>query len=61
MTVFAFSTVPSILSEPDLTHRLGAIIAERFPQVRHPFIVTDAGFLAPACSRCRRSAWSRKA
>ncbi|MGX9217041.1 iron-containing alcohol dehydrogenase [Massilia varians] len=45
MTAFAFSTVPSILSEPDLTHRLGAIIAERFPQVRRPFIVTDAGFL----------------
>lgn len=45
MTAFAFSTVPSILSEPGLTHRLGAIIAERFPQVRRPFIVTDAGFL----------------
>jgi alcohol dehydrogenase class IV len=45
MTAFAFSTVPSILSEPGATRRLGELIAERFPGVRRPFIVTDAGFL----------------
>jgi alcohol dehydrogenase len=45
MTAFAFSTVASILSEPGATRRLGQIIAERFPDVRRPFIVTDAGFL----------------
>lgn len=45
MTAFAFSTVQSILSEPGATRRLGELIAERFPDVRRPFIVTDAGFL----------------
>ncbi len=45
VTAFAFSTVPSILSEPGATRRLGELIAERFPGVRRPFIVTDAGFL----------------
>ncbi|MCC2972942.1 iron-containing alcohol dehydrogenase [Massilia sp. IC2-476] len=45
MTAFAFSTVPSILSEPGVTQRLGELIAERFPGTRRPFIVTDAGFV----------------
>lgn len=45
MTTFAFSTVAHILSEPGVTQRLGEIVAERFPGVRRPFIVTDAGFL----------------
>ena len=45
MTAFAFSTVASILSEPGVSQRLGALVAERFPGTRRPFIVTDAGFL----------------
>lgn len=45
MTAFAFSTVASILSEPGASRHLGEIIAERFPDVRRPFLVTDAGFL----------------
>jgi len=45
MTAFAFSTVATILSEPGVTRRLGELINERFPGVRRPFIVTDAGFV----------------
>ncbi len=53
---FEFSTVPHIISELGATTRLGAIVAEYFPQVRHALIVTDAGFArtglldAPAAS-----------
>jgi alcohol dehydrogenase len=42
---FSFSTVPSILSEPGAAARLGQVIKERYPQVRHVLLVTDAGFL----------------
>ena len=45
MSSFAFSTVATLLSEPGLAGRLGDVIAERFPGVRRPLIVTDAGFL----------------
>lgn len=45
MTAFAFSTVATIVSEPNVTRRLGELLAERFPAVRRPLIVSDAGFL----------------
>jgi alcohol dehydrogenase len=45
MSSFAFSTVATLLSEPGLAGRLGDMITERFPGVRRPLIVTDAGFL----------------
>lgn len=45
MSSFAFSTVATLLSEPGLAGRLGDVITERFPGVRRPLIVTDAGFL----------------
>ncbi|GAB3377178.1 iron-containing alcohol dehydrogenase [Massilia agri] len=45
MSSFAFSTVATLLSEPGLARRLGEVITERFPNVRRPLIVTDAGFL----------------
>lgn len=45
MTAFVFNTVAAIVSEPNVTHRLGELLAERFPAVRRPLIVTDAGFL----------------
>ena len=45
MSSFAFSTVATILSEPGISRRLGEVLAERFPGVRRPLIVTDAGFL----------------
>ena len=45
MSSFAFSTVATLLSEPGLARRLGEVITERFPGVRRPLIVTDAGFL----------------
>ncbi|MGI4720125.1 MAG: iron-containing alcohol dehydrogenase [Janthinobacterium lividum] len=45
MTAFAFSTVATIVSEPNAARRLGELLAERFPAVRRPLIVTDAGFL----------------
>ena len=45
MTAFAFNTVASIVSEPGAAARLGAIVAERFMDIRRVLIVTDAGFL----------------
>ncbi|MGJ9418561.1 iron-containing alcohol dehydrogenase [Massilia sp. CMS3.1] len=45
MTAFAFNTVASIISEPGARARLGAIVAERFMDIRRVLIVTDAGFL----------------
>lgn len=45
MSSFAFSTVATLLSEPGLARRLADVITERFPGVRRPLIVTDAGFL----------------
>lgn len=45
MSSFAFSTVATILSEAGISQRLGEVLAERFPGVRRPLIVTDAGFL----------------
>jgi alcohol dehydrogenase class IV len=45
MTAFAFSTVATILSEPGVTQRLGAVIAERCPGMRRVLVVTDAGFV----------------
>jgi alcohol dehydrogenase class IV len=45
MPAFSFSTVPSLVAEPGASARLGPLIAERFPGVRRPLIVTDAGFL----------------
>ncbi len=45
MSSFAFSTVATLLSQPGLTESLGDVLAERFPGVRRPMIVTDTGFL----------------
>lgn len=45
MTTFSFSTVPHLVSEPGAAAKLGALVAERFPLVRHAMIVTDPGFL----------------
>lgn len=42
---FSFSTVPSLVSEPGASARLGQLVVERFPLVRRTLIVTDAGFL----------------
>lgn len=42
---FSFTTVPNILCELGSAKRLGALIAQYFPNVRHALIVTDAGFL----------------
>jgi alcohol dehydrogenase class IV len=42
---FGFSTVPHIISELGAAKIIGAQIAQRFPQARRAFIVTDAGFL----------------
>ncbi|MGV8894503.1 MAG: iron-containing alcohol dehydrogenase [Burkholderiaceae bacterium] len=53
---FEFNTVPHIISELGAATRLGAIVAEYFPTLRHALIVTDAGFArtglldAPAAS-----------
>ncbi len=46
MTSFQFSTVPHLIAEPGGAARVGALLAERFPNARHALIVTDAGFLA---------------
>ncbi|MDB5962454.1 MAG: alcohol dehydrogenase [Massilia sp.] len=45
MTSFQFSTVPHLIAEPGAANRLGLLVAERFPDVRHALVVTDAGFL----------------
>jgi len=42
---FSFSTVPSLVSEPGASARLGQLVADRFPAARRAMIVTDAGFL----------------
>lgn len=42
---FSFSTVPHLISEPGAAKRLGAFVAQHFPQAQHALIVTDAGFL----------------
>jgi len=44
-TAFSFSTVPSIVSEPGASLRLGQLVAERFPGIERVLIVTDPGFL----------------
>lgn len=45
MNPFQFSTVPHLIADSGATAQLGAIIQERFPQVRSALVVTDAGFL----------------
>jgi alcohol dehydrogenase len=42
---FSFSTVPTIVSEPGASLRLGQLIAERFPGIKRVLLVTDPGFL----------------
>lgn len=42
---FSFTTVPNILCELGAAQRLGPLVAQHFPQIRHALIVTDAGFL----------------
>ncbi|NMM35951.1 MAG: iron-containing alcohol dehydrogenase [Glaciimonas sp.] len=44
MMSFEFTTVPHIISESGAAARLGAVVMEYFPQVRHALIVSDAGF-----------------
>lgn len=43
---FAFSTVAHIVSELGAAGKLGAHVAQRFPNVRRALLVTDPGFLA---------------
>ncbi|WP_325170149.1 iron-containing alcohol dehydrogenase [Noviherbaspirillum pedocola] len=45
-TNFNFSTVPNVVSEAGSAKKLGSILAQQFPLVRHALIVTDNGFLA---------------
>lgn len=45
MTPFTFSTVPALHCALGSTRELGALIASRFPAVKHVLIVTDKGFL----------------
>jgi alcohol dehydrogenase class IV len=45
MTSFQFSTVPHLIAEAGAAAKIGALVAERFPDVRRALIVTDAGFL----------------
>lgn len=42
---FGFSTVPNVVCELGAAKRLGAQVAQRFPNARRALIVTDAGFL----------------
>jgi alcohol dehydrogenase len=42
---FSFSTVPTIVSEPGASLRLGQLVAERFPGIKRVLLVTDPGFL----------------
>ena len=42
---FTFSTVPHLISEPGAAKRIGASVAQQFPQARRALIVTDNGFL----------------
>lgn len=42
---FTFSTVPHLVSEIGAAKKIGAIVAQHFPQARRALIVTDAGFL----------------
>ena len=44
-TTFTFSTVPHLVSEPGVSKRLGALVAQQFPSARRALVVTDAGFL----------------
>jgi alcohol dehydrogenase class IV len=45
LPAFSFSTVASIVSEPDAASRIGELIAQRYPTVKRALIVTDAGFV----------------
>ena len=45
MTNFTFSTVPHIVCEIGSALRLGELVRQHFPNVRHALVVTDAGFL----------------
>jgi alcohol dehydrogenase class IV len=57
---FSFSTVASLVSEPGAAARLGALIADRFPDVRRPLIVTDAGFLRTGLAETPRLSFEQQ-
>jgi alcohol dehydrogenase len=57
---FSFSTVSSIVSEPGASLRLGALVAERFPDVKRVLVVTDPGFLRTGLADPPRASLERQ-
>src|SRR5438067_6478 len=57
---FNFSTVPSIVSEPGASLRLGQLVAERFPGIQRVLVVTDPGFLRTGLADPPRASLERQ-
>jgi alcohol dehydrogenase len=57
---FSFSTVSSIVSEPGAALRLGALVADRFPDVCRVLVVTDPGFLRTGLAEPPRASLERQ-